>query len=156
LSIDSIDKLFEEGDDIGYFQATKDMFRYGVPSIFGMLLRRTVDIINYLIIGRMGNPSFISGAGLGITTINITTMSLGVGLAGGVETLSSQAFGRNKNYLAGTYYTRAQVILTFLFIPQAILLYFATPILKAVGQPEVSSEYAGEYIKVLIVGAWGF
>lgn len=121
-----------------------------------MLLRRLVDILNYIVIGRLGDPTLVSGAGLGITTIQITTISLGVGLAGGIETLSSQAFGNGKNRLAGIYYTRSQVVTTLLFIPQAILLFYSAPILKAIGQPETSAEQAGTFIKILIPGVWGF
>ena len=102
--------------------------------------------MNYLVIGRLGDTTFISGIGLGITTIGVVSISLGLGLSGGVETLSSQAFGKGNNYLAGCYYSRAQVILTVIYIPQAILLYFATPILIALGLPEASSNHAGSYI----------
>lgn len=73
-----------------------------------------------------------------------------------METLSSQAFGKMENYLANCYYTRAQVILTAIFIPQAILLFFSTPILMAVGMPEVSAIHAGTYIKIMIPGCWGY
>lgn len=130
------------------------MFKLAVFSIFGLMMRRGLEVVNLLFIGSLGDSTFISGYGIAFTTIGITTISLGVGMAGGVETLSSQAFGHKKNYLANCYYTRAQVILTVLFIPQAIIMYFITPILIALGQPEKSSEHAGTYIRIILPGVW--
>lgn len=121
-----------------------------------MLLRRSPDIINYAVISQLDNTAYASGLGLGMMTINMVAICLGSGLSGGLETLCSQAFGSNNNHQAGQYYTRAQVILTFLFIPQAILLYFATPLLMATGQPEQSSIVAGEYIKICLPGIWAY
>ena len=72
----------------------------------------------------------MSGVGLGITFSFITWFSLAIGLAGGIETLSSQAFGNHSYYLAGCYYNRAQVIVTAMFIPQCIILYFSSDIRK--------------------------
>ncbi|CAI2365265.1 unnamed protein product [Moneuplotes crassus] len=141
-------------DDISYMEATKNYIWLAIPSIAGMLLRRSLDIVNYAVIGQMGDATYASGLGLGMMTINMVAICLGNGLSGGIETLCSQAFGRNDNYQAGQYYKRAQVILTALFIPQAILLYFATPLLMASGQPERSSQIAGEYILICLPGIW--
>lgn len=77
------------------------MLKLAFPSVIGMLLRNTMDIINYVVIGRLGDPNYISGIGLTYVLSTIVSTSLGIGLTGGVETLSSQAFGNNKNYLAG-------------------------------------------------------
>ncbi|CAI2365570.1 unnamed protein product [Moneuplotes crassus] len=151
-----IEATVKDSEEIGYVQGFIQMCKYALPSSGGMILRRVIDIMNFVVIGRLGDPTLVSGAGLGITTICVTTTSLGVGLAGGVETLSSQAFGSGNNYLAGRYYTRAQVVLTILFVPQAILLYFITPILISVGQPVRSAEIAGLFIKILIPGVWGY
>ena len=112
--------------------------------------------MNYMVIGRMSNPDYISGVGLGITFSFITWFSIAMGLAGGIETLSSQAFGNKSYYLAGWYYNRAQVILTAIFIPQSILLYFATDILVAIGQPQEAAIFAGNYIRVIIPGIWAY
>ncbi|CAI2367369.1 unnamed protein product [Moneuplotes crassus] len=145
---------FSVESSVDYKKAVKEVTKYGFPSVCGMILRRLVDVINYLIIGQLGNPDFTAGAGLGILTMNITTFSIGVGLSGGVETLSSQAFGRKKNYLAGCYYNRAQVILTAIFIPQAIALYYSEDILIFLKQPPASSHYAGIYSSIMIPGLW--
>ncbi|CAI2366592.1 unnamed protein product [Moneuplotes crassus] len=155
FSFEKREKFTDQGkDEIGYVEATKDYVLYALPSVVGMLLRRSPDIINYLIIGQMDDPAYASGLGLAIMTFNIVIASLGVGLSGGVETLCSQAFGMGNNYQAGKIYPRAQVVMTCFFIPQAIILCFATPILIATGQPQRSSELAGEFIIICLPGLW--
>ena len=46
--------------------------------------------------GRLEDPNLIAGVGLGILTSNIVAISFGLGLAGALDTLWSQAIG-NKN-----------------------------------------------------------
>ena len=87
--------------DITYYQALKEFFKFAFPSIMGLLIRKLIEIMNYLVVGRLDDPAYISGVGLGIITNNVVSFSIGVGLAGGIETLSSQAFGNKNNYLAG-------------------------------------------------------
>ena len=68
----------------------------------------------------------------------------------------SQAFGNKNNYLAGWYYNRGQVILTILFIPQAIILFFATDILIWIGQYESVAVVSGSYLCTIIPGIWAY
>lgn len=48
------------------------------------------------------------------------------------------------------------MIITALFIPQAILLYNAKEVLIWLGQPEVSAEYAGIYLRIIVPGMYLF
>jgi multidrug resistance protein, MATE family len=142
--------------DLTFLQAAANFMRLATPSVAALILRKTVDIVNYAVVGHLEDSGLISGAGLAIITWNILWYSITMGLSGGIDTLSSQAFGNGKNYLAGRYYTRAQVILTFLFIPQALLLYNIQPILEWVGQPKVSAKFAQQYIRIIIIGLYGY
>ncbi|CAI2363663.1 unnamed protein product [Moneuplotes crassus] len=151
-----IQSVVQQKQVVTYRQGLWNMIKYAIPSTGGLLLNRVVEFTNLVVVGRIGDSTLISGAGLGITTIGIIAFSLGVGLAGGVETLCSQAFGNKKNYLAGCYYTRAQIVLTLVFLFQAVFLLFSTPLLVMLGQPPASAEYAGLYIKILIPGIWFF
>jgi len=58
--------------------------------------------------------------------------------------------------MAGRYYTRAQVIVSALFIPQAIVLYNSESILLYINQPEESAKYAGEYLRICMYGIWAY
>ena len=142
----------ERHKDITYFQALLEILKLSVPAVLGMLILRLLDNINYIFIGHLDNPDYISGAGLAISSSNFLCYALAVGLAGGIDTLSSQAFGSKQNYLAGCYYNRAQVIVTVIFCIQAIALWNAESLLLAVGQPPVSSKFAAQYIKIYLPG----
>ena len=79
--------------NIDYFQAAYNLTRLSIPSIFGSYLRRGVELVNYWFIGRLSDPDYIAGAGLGYSTASILCITISIGMAGGIETLSSQAFG---------------------------------------------------------------
>ena len=57
--------------DITYAQGYKEFFKYAFPSIMGLLVTRMVEIMNYLVVGRLDDPAYISGVGLGIITCNV-------------------------------------------------------------------------------------
>ncbi|CAI2365008.1 unnamed protein product [Moneuplotes crassus] len=141
---------------IPYAEAVKKMVAYAGPTAGALLAKRIPDLYSYYVIGRMGDPRFTSGVGLGIMLSGMFCVSLGIGLFGGIDTLCSHAFGMGKNYLAGRYYTRAQVVQTALFVPQAIFLYYSDYFLMLIGQPEQSSIYAGEYLRIMIPGLWAY
>ena len=107
-----------------------------------------------MVLGRLGDAAILSGAGLAIITMNVTKIGLGIGLSGGIETLSSQAFGSKNNYLAGCYFTRGQVLVTIACIPFFFFLWNGEGILKFIGQPEDASEYAGVFIRYYIFGSF--
>ncbi|CAI2366216.1 unnamed protein product [Moneuplotes crassus] len=148
------DSVEETPKDLTYCRAILLIIKYALPSCFGLVLRKLVDNINFYFIGKMDQPDYISGAGLAMLTLNITVISLGIGLSGGVETLSSQAFGSGKNYLAGCYYNRAQVIMAVMFIFQAIILFFSEDLLVLCGQPKMAAKIAGDFIIKMIPGVW--
>lgn len=79
---------------------------------------------------------------------------MSIGLAGGLETLASHAFGCNNNYLAGCYYHRAVVIVTALFCTQSIFLWNAEDILLFFGQQPKSAHYAGNFIRIYLPGVF--
>ena len=87
---------FSTNKNITNSQALYRLFILSVPSVFGLVSRRIVEFINYIYAGRLEDPNLIAGVGLGILTSNIVAISFGLGLAGALDTLWSQAIG-NKN-----------------------------------------------------------
>ena len=138
------------------FQALKDIIKTSAPSWSALLLRRIVELSNYIVVGRLGNSDYIAGVGLAIVTWGLSWFSIGIGLSGALDTLWSQAFGNNNNYLAGCYYNRGQVILTLIFIPQAVILFFSSDILIWIGQDENVSNISGSYLLIVIPGIWAY
>ena len=62
---------------------------------------------------------------------NILGLSLGLGIATALDTLSSQAYGAAQPKMLGIYLQRSVLILGALFVPVFIVNYFTDEILKA-------------------------
>jgi Na+-driven multidrug efflux pump len=63
--------------------------------------QQVVMQMNIIFLAHMNDAVLISGAGLGNMTINILLFSFMLGLAGAVETLVSQTYGRRDLKLCG-------------------------------------------------------
>jgi multidrug resistance protein, MATE family len=137
---------------ITYYAAFKEFIILAIPSTLGMLLKRGVLITNYIFVSRLNNPDFLAGVGLGELTWSIMVSTISIGLGGGIDTLSSQAYGNKSYYLAGWYFHRAIVIVTVLFVFQVIMLFNAYEILIWIGQPAESAYYASVFVKYYVVG----
>lgn len=147
-----VEIALKQNAEITYTEWLSNLIKFAVPSIIAMFWRRSIDIISYLFLGRLDESDYIAGAGLGILSWNVICYCAVFGIAGGIDTLWSQAFGHNNPYLAGWYLHRAQIIFTLLFIPQALILGFIYTPLKWIGQPESSAFYAQEYCRCFLVG----
>jgi len=133
-------------------EALWEFVRIMGPAVMGVLLKRAVLVSNYMYAGRLDDSLFMGGMGLGELTANLMCVSVGIGLGGGIDTLSSTAFGNKSYYLAGSYYNSAMVLLTVIFAGQAVILWNATDILMFLGQPESTSILAGEFLRHYMVG----
>ena len=102
----------------------------------------------------MQNPDYIAGVGLAVMTVSILFMTFVVGIARGIDTLASQAYGAKNYYLVGWFLNRARVIVTIFFFIQAIVIFNGETILNLVGQPEASSTFASQYLIILLPGLW--
>ena len=122
--------------------------------MLGTILRRGLETVKFWFIVFLDDPDYIAGVGLGYTTANILSLSVAIGMAGGVETLASQAFGSNNNYLAGKYLHRAQIVITVVFLFQLIVFLNIDTILMFIGQSEATSRYAATFIKAYLPGIY--
>lgn len=71
-------------------------------------------------------------------------------MASALETLCGQAFGAKKYYMLGIYLQRSWIVLTACCVALLPLFFYATPILKAVGQPDDVAELSGKVALVFI------
>ena len=85
--------LRERHKDISYYETSIDILKRWFPAMLGMSIRKCVDISNIIIAGHMENPDFIAGVGLAVMTTTVLWFTFTIGMAGGIDTLSSQAFG---------------------------------------------------------------
>jgi Na+-driven multidrug efflux pump len=67
----------------------KDLFYLAFPVMISILLVIVIEFINFLFIGNLNIPPMLVGLGLGDMFINITTISVILGLNGALATLVS-------------------------------------------------------------------
>ncbi|KAK4722480.1 hypothetical protein R3W88_012713 [Solanum pinnatisectum] len=64
-------------------------------------------------------------------------------MASALETLCGQAYGAKKHHMLGIYMQRSWIVITLCCILLLPMYIFATPILKALGQPDDVAELSG-------------
>lgn len=70
-----------------YSSAAYELIKCGFPASIGLLIRNLTDIIAWMFIGRLNDPNYIAGIGLGMTVVYVFFRSVAVGLGGGIDTL---------------------------------------------------------------------
>ncbi len=98
------------------------------------------------------NEEMLYGINLGLALYTMLGISLGFGLSSSLDTFCTNSHGAKLHYLTGCYRNRAIVVLTFVFIPTALILLFLEQFLIAVGQDELVAYHAGNFVKGLIPG----
>jgi Na+-driven multidrug efflux pump len=69
------------------------VFKQAVPSCLCMVLGMLQENINLIAMGHLNRPALIAGVGIGNMFMNMTGLSIVIGLNGALETLVSQAYG---------------------------------------------------------------
>ena len=142
----------EEEEEICIFDALKKIIILSIPAFLGVLLRRVTDTVNYMAIGRLGDNSQINGGWFALTSVNFVPVAMTVGLAGGIETLSSQAFGSGNNYLGGSQYHRGFIVTNIMLAIVSILFWNIESFLILIDQPEESAAYTAKFLRVYLPG----
>jgi len=92
----------------------------------------------------------VAAFGIGSTICNFIFFAFAIGLNSALQTLVSQACGAKDLDLCSVYLHRSRLVLVVYFVPSALVLLNASAILKAIGQPESSSDKAQEFINIML------
>mmetsp|Transcript_110011 Transcript_110011/g.200226 ORF Transcript_110011/g.200226 Transcript_110011/m.200226 type:complete len:484 (+) Transcript_110011:63-1514(+) len=122
--------------------------RQAGPSIMSSVLTLSSELVNVFFIGQFGHRNQLAAVGLGNMMQNVFGLSVGIGLAGAIDTLSSQAHGAGEHRLACIYAQRARVLLSLQLLWIWPILIFSEVWLVALGQDAEVSRLAGEYNRV--------
>ncbi|CAI2367929.1 unnamed protein product [Moneuplotes crassus] len=139
-------------EDIELTRAVFTVFKIAIPSSLTLYVEYMCLFLNVLFIGFVDDPILLGGLGLGFFLMTHLMFAWGIGLCGGLDTLVSQAFGRNELRLCGTYLNTSRIILCVLFVPQFLVLFNSKYFLVAIGQPEETAEIAQTYARIAIIG----
>ncbi|XP_024977241.1 protein DETOXIFICATION 27-like [Cynara cardunculus var. scolymus] len=113
------------------------------PSIFSRIASFTMNVVTQAFAGHLGD---IELAAITISTSVIVGFNFGLllGMASALETLCGQAFGAKRYNMIGIYMQRSWIVLFICCLITLPLYIFATPILKALGQPDDIAELSGK------------
>ncbi|KAG7384882.1 hypothetical protein PHYPSEUDO_002103 [Phytophthora pseudosyringae] len=84
--------------------------------------------------------------------LNITTLSVGLGVASALDTLCSQAYGAKRLEKIGVYFQTGVMVLAVLLVPMLLLNSFTEAILRGLGQEEEVARLAGRFSRWILSG----
>ncbi|PIN08791.1 putative membrane protein, predicted efflux pump [Handroanthus impetiginosus] len=134
---------------------TKKLWRVVGPAIFSRIASYSMFVITQAFAGHLGDTEF---AAMSIASSVIMGFNFGLllGMASALETLCGQAFGAKKYYMLGVYLQRSWIILLLCCLLILPVFFFATPILKLLGQPASVAELSGVVSVYFIPLHFGF
>lgn len=156
-SPENIDKKWEEAVRAGQIQTTwqreaQVVSRYSAPLILTFILQNSLTLTSIFTVGHIGKIE-LGAVSLGGMTANITGYAVYHGLATSLDTLCAQAYGSGKKELVGLQLQRMVFFLWAITIPIACIWLAGTQILSAIVPEKEIAQLAGQYLKVLIIGA---
>ncbi|KAL0304298.1 UNVERIFIED_CONTAM: protein DETOXIFICATION 35 [Sesamum radiatum] len=128
---------------------TVKLWQIGGPIAFQIVCQFGTTSVATIFVGHLGDVEL---SAFSIATSVVGTFAFGfmLGMGSALETLCGQAFGAGQVHMLGVYMQRSIIILFATCILLLPLYIFATPILRAVGQPNEIAEPAGFYTLLTI------
>ena len=142
-----------------YMIIAKDELRHmsalALPVIITYLLEFSPGIVSIMLVGHIqaeDTKMLLDATALAVMFINLTGLSIGLGLATAMDTLCSQAYGAKQNKKMGTYLQTGVIVLALAFIPVFFINFYCTEILTALDQPPAVAKYAGQFARWMLPG----
>ncbi|CAN4114858.1 unnamed protein product [Withania somnifera] len=128
---------------------SEKLWRIVGPAIFSRIASYSMFLITQAFAGHLGDLEL---AAMSIASNVVLGFDFGLmlGMASALETLCGQAFGAKKYYMLGVYLQRSWIVLSLCCIIMLPIFFFATPVLKFLGQPEDVSELSGVVVLAFI------
>ncbi|XP_048335383.1 protein DETOXIFICATION 27 [Ziziphus jujuba] len=144
VSVEDGDEDNEEDQLLSWrvWKESKKLWHIAGPTIFGLLASYCTLVITQAFAGHLGSLD-LAAISLAFYVIVNFNFGLLLGMASALETLCGQAFGAKKYDMMGVYLQRSWIVLFTCSILLLPIYFFATPILKLLGQHSDLAEAAG-------------
>lgn len=133
----------------------KTLWRYSSPLVVTFILQYSLTVASIFTVGHLGKVE-LGAVSLASMTANITGYAIYQGLATSLDTLCAQAYGSGKKHLVGLQLQRMVYFLWVLTIPIGIIWLSAEKILEMIVPEKESAQFAGLYLRILLIGAPGY
>jgi MATE family multidrug resistance protein len=142
---------------LGWTQSTIEVVKASVPTILSNIFFMLVQMQNIYFMGHYSSDSqLMASVGMGNMLTNVVCLATCLGFNGTIETFVSQSFGAGSKYMCGVQFNRGRIIITIVFIPLAILLFFSDTILIACLQDPTISTISRNYICWTLPGIFAY
>lgn len=133
----------------------KTLAQYSAPLIVTFMLQYSLTVASIFTVGHLGKIQ-LGAVSLASMTANITGYAIYQGLATSLDTLCAQAYGSGRKQLVGLQLQRMVWFLWLVSVPISLIWYFSDAILHKIVPEKESADYAGLYLRILILGAPGY
>ncbi|XP_057695508.1 multidrug and toxin extrusion protein 1 isoform X2 [Corythoichthys intestinalis] len=134
---------------VGFTEELKEIAILAAPACLAHLMGLSVSFISTMFCGHLGRVE-LDAVSLAIAVVNVTGISIGVGLSSACDTLISQIYGAGNLWRIGVILQRAILILILACFPCWALLINTESILLLFGQEPEVARLSQVYVKIFM------
>ena len=134
---------------IDYKEEIVEVFKLAGPVSISQIMFCMINLVSAVFCGHLGKTE-LAGVSLATAMVNVTGLSIGVGLSSACDTLISQTFGSNNLKRVGIILQRGILILLLACFPCWAVLINTETILLAVKQNPAVAKISQLYVKIFM------
>ncbi|XP_076137789.1 multidrug and toxin extrusion protein 1 [Alosa pseudoharengus] len=135
---------------VGFKEEVVKLAAIAVPASVALFMDYSIPLISTLFCGHLGRTE-LAGVALANAVINVTGVSVGVGLSAACDTLISQTFGSGNVKRVGVILQRAILILLLACVLSWTILMNTEPILLAISEDPHVVKVSQKYVKIFMI-----
>ncbi|ETV72446.1 hypothetical protein H257_12570 [Aphanomyces astaci] len=153
--VDRADGASNEAATISLWDEVSSLVTLAAPIVFTLFMEFIPSITNIILVGQMQTPNlkqYVDATAMAVMYTNITSYSVGLGMATALDTLCTQAYGAGNLRKFGVLLQSALLGMALTLVPVTLLNWFSGDILKLLGQEPALADLTGAFIRVMTVG----
>ncbi|CAI0403220.1 unnamed protein product [Linum tenue] len=127
-----------------FWTETQKLWKIAGPIAFNTVCQFGLNSVTVMFVGHIGDVE-LSGVSISLSVIGTFVFGFLLGMGSALETLCGQAFGAGQVHMLGIYMQRSWIILLVSCLFLLPIFFFASPILKLLGQEEEIANLAGRF-----------